>query len=153
MNAAKTKFIQQVVDLRNDKRWSPAQRAYALAKAAEGAARECKAKDLALVTPPTEEEMERMCAETDRDKALDHPYYHETARLEEKYQTHERWIALNAAEDILVAWAKEHAQRNLGARYAQIAEAFNRWPIHGELRAKLIDICLRMDARNEVSPK
>lgn len=132
---------------------SEEQKMYMMAKVHNEAVKALVAADTAKLTvpPPTREEVRRLCAETDRDRALDHPYYHARFAIEDRHNPNEAARLLLEAENILVEWAAENCRRHYGDRYAAIAEAFRIWPnIYGDNRQKLIDICAMMPVAPEV---
>jgi hypothetical protein len=156
---------------------SPEQKAYMLAKAAHGAAKDCVAKGVTALGPkPTLGTILRWAgydggADPDSDSvrlsppvqalfALAysgigedgeyyedrmHPYFRAKQELEERYKLWPLAIQLTDAENAMVAWGRENARRGLGGRFAQIEKTFDAWPLFGDLRAKFVDIVMRME--------
>lgn len=128
------------------------QKRYVLAKVAYAAARSSTDKEIMAiaVAAPTRDEVHAICdADPDATKGLyeQHPYILERCRIEDHYDVHDKWKRLHAAENELVAWAKERCARYYGERYHAIAVAFEAWPMpNADLRTKLLDLCMRLPA-------
>ena len=146
---------------------SEAQQTYILALAAHGAAKHCADKDVAeLGAAPTNTEIgvwAGLAADADwvqRGEILSraiygidgddykpevqHPYFRAKDAIEQRWQLCRLSNELRIAEDAMIAWASSESQRIFGVRYAQIKGAFDAWPLHGDMRAKLLDIVVRM---------
>lgn len=128
-------------------RLSAPQRDYMRARAAADAAREAQAADVALiaVAQPTREEIRAGVEEGHYCET--HPYYVARSAIEDRHQYCERLRELCGAELALIEWGAWNAQKALNQeRWNQIKEAFENGPrLHGELRRKLLGICLSME--------